>query len=162
MAFPGMIFLTTQVDDRCPPASDPTAFAEILAARLLHDVGRGPKRRRAVAAVKATQEYANRNACPSHALPVTPDPDDPELSKRAWESCVQRWRAQLQDVQSTVEARGRSCPKVFDDSDLCQQSPQVVKSFLDPAALDIVTHTRHGASKYILAQSRAFLDSTRT
>ena len=61
--------------------------------------GRRQKRLRCVAVIKATPEYAQ--ACRSRASgsnmhrQPSPDPDDKETSKRAWEKQVMEWRHNL-------------------------------------------------------------------
>ena len=44
--------------------------------------------------------------------------------------------------------------QVFDDGDLCDQRPKVLKAFLDPTQAEAMTYERWGATKFVRGQSR--------
>ena len=101
---------------------------------------RAQHREACIAAVKRSGDYA---AVAQHfARPVTPDPRQPEVSKRAWEKCVRQWRMDLKAlVADGLAAAGSAGAGRVDEpeplhvplpSELCQ--PMYVT--LPPASID--------------------------
>ena len=69
---------------------------------------RSAHRAAGVAAVKRGADYISATADPHVARPMTPDPTDRRLSKRAWERGVQQWRMDLKTVVWNLRAPGPS------------------------------------------------------
>ena len=69
---------------------------------------RSAHRAAGVAAVKRSADYISATADPHVARPMTPDPTDRRLSKRAWERGVQQWRMDLKTVVGNLRAPGPS------------------------------------------------------
>ena len=102
---------------------------------------RAQHREACIAAVKRSGDYA---AVAQHfARPVTPDPRQPEVSKRAWEKCVRQWRMDLKAlVADGLAAAGSAGAGRVDESlrvpwpsELGQPMYVPLPAWMDEAAL---------------------------